>query len=131
MSNNPSERTRFRAMLGRILSEKLPEVPLDDLRVFFGSLIPAEKLAGMTYEELMMRQLVLKACAGNDKSITEIMDRVAGKPTQVIEGKVLTGTYQDFLAECDKRDRDGLQHADIIDVDPVAQPETDILRDLL
>lgn len=138
MAHKDSAETRrtVRDSLERILSESLPDLSADDIRATFGMLVPPDRVDRMTYQELMLRQLVLKACAGNDKSIGEVLDRLIGKPTQTTEIKATQNTYHTFLLECleaDQREKVGLPREPeptVIDV-PTEQPETDILADLL
>lgn len=74
-----------------------------DLSEEFGIEIPPHMLDPQTNPglkitplKLVLSQLVLKACKGQDKSIQEIMDRVLGKPAQYIEAKTEV-TYLDFV----------------------------------
>lgn len=115
-------------MLERILYEPLPNLSPDDIRATFGLLIPPEQMKQITYQELMLRQLVLKACSGNDKSIGEVLDRLIGKPTQTTEITATQQTYHSFLLDCIEKDQ--LDRHNVIDVEQIEEPD-DLLEDLL
>lgn len=118
----------LRDLLDRALTRELPQMGEAEFSRAFGMQWTPD-MAGMTYAELLIRQLVLKACAGNDKSIQEILDRLVGKPVQTAEIKSVSYTYNDFLLSCVEADqKDKLK---VIDVPPLEQPETDLLKDLL
>ena len=59
----------------------------------------------LTLGELMVRQLVLKAAAGDSKSVQEVLDRLLGKPMQQTESVVKSYTYHDFLIQCQDLDK--------------------------
>jgi len=95
----------IRDLLDKALDTKIPVCSPEDFERIFGIKIASrEEIEGMTLAEVMVRQLVLKACAGNDKSIQEVMDRLLGKPVQLAEVKSVSFTYQDYLDECMKKD---------------------------
>lgn len=64
--------------LTKILSHKLPRMSTDEFEHMFNIRVSQEELQDISFLELMIRQLVVKACMGNDKSIQEILDRLIG-----------------------------------------------------
>lgn len=118
------QRKVLRDLLDRALTQKIPVMPEEEFQRLFNT----QQMPGMTYAELMIHQLVVKACAGNDKSIQEILDRLVGKPVQTAEIKSVSYTYNDFLLSCVEADQK--EKLDVIDVEP-QKPETDLLADLM
>lgn len=114
----------LRELLGRALTKKIPRMPEEE----FQRLFSMQQTPDMTYAELMMTQLVLKACTGNDKSIQEVLDRLVGKPVQTAEIRSVAMTYNDFLMSCVEEDQK--DKLNVIDVEP-QKPETDLLADLM
>jgi hypothetical protein len=55
------------------------------------------RFAGMTNAEVMAIRLAEKAASGHDKSITEILDRVLGKPKQSVESVGVKMNFRDYL----------------------------------
>jgi hypothetical protein len=52
---------------------------------------------GMTNAEVMAIKLVRQAAKGDTAVISEVLDRVIGKPKQSIDSRTMTMTYQDYL----------------------------------
>jgi hypothetical protein len=55
------------------------------------------RFTGMTCAEVMAIRLAEKAAAGDSKSITEILDRILGKPKQSVESVGVKMNYRDYL----------------------------------
>jgi len=58
----------------------------------------------MTAVELAAYQLAKKAAAGNREAITELLDRILGKPKQSVETKNLNLTLEDVLKQAVNED---------------------------
>lgn len=87
------------AVLDKALELKLPAMTQEEFQRLFGFRVTSEELQNLTLIEVIVRQLVLKACMGNDKSIQEILDRKLGKPVQTAEITTKNFNYYDFLLE--------------------------------
>lgn len=86
----------IRDLLASALGQRVPIS--SDLEADHGFVTPPESPDGMvSYMELLVMQMVHKACAGSDKAITEVLDRLAGKPTQVTENLHATVSYEAYL----------------------------------
>lgn len=94
----------IREALDRALELKVPQVSPEDFERAFSIRATPEEIKTLTLAELMVRQLVLKACAGSDRSITEVLDRLLGKPTQTTESVSKSYSYHDLLIELKKQD---------------------------
>ncbi len=57
---------------------------------------------GLSKGEVVIRQLIDKACLGGKDATKELLDRLVGKPKQQIESKKLTMSYQDYLDAIDR-----------------------------
>jgi len=90
----------LRDLLDKALETKLPTLSPEQFERAFMIKATPQEIAEFTFAEVMVRQLVLKACAGNDRSIQEIMDRLLGKPMQTTESISKSYTYHDFLIQC-------------------------------
>lgn len=78
------------------------------------------RFAGMTNAEVMAFRLVQKAANGEDKAITEILDRILGKPKQSVESVGVKMNYRDFLEMLEKDEAAQQQvefETSVIDVD--------------
>jgi len=84
--------------LEAVLRSKVPSQDSLDLL----NISPPHGEMTKTWMDVFVYQLVLKACAGNDKSISEIFDRVMGKPAQYTENITKTYNYTDFLVSLQK-----------------------------
>lgn len=95
----------IRDLLDRALELKVPpDMTVEQFERTFAVRITAEELKNLTFAELLVRQLVIKACSGNDRSIQELLDRLLGKPTQTTESVVKSYSYHDFLISCREAD---------------------------
>lgn len=125
----------IREALERALDLKVPSdwTPEQFERTFALRVSPQE-LANITFAEVLVRQLLVKACSGNDRSITEVLDRLLGKPMQTTETVTKSYSYHDFLLTCKEADE-----KEIIELVPAAQrmivvqkkPGDDAIADLL
>jgi hypothetical protein len=122
----PAEGSRakyVRELLDKAVGLPAPQLSPEDFEREFSMRVTAEEIKNLTLAEVMIRQLVLKAAKGNDKSITDVMDRLLGKPTQTTENVSKTYNYHDFLVEC--RNADAAEVGKVV-VESVARsiPET-------
>jgi len=85
------------------------------------------RFMGMTHAEVMAFRLVEKAAQGHDKSITEILDRILGKPKQSVESVGVRMDYRDYLNEL-SRNENG-PHASEMDVHTVVAETIDLYAD--
>lgn len=99
----------FRDLFDRAIDLPVPQLAPEEFDRKFGITLTAREISTATMAEIIVRQLVAKAAAGNDKSIQEVMDRLLGKPMQQTETTVKSYSYQDFLIEC--RDADAAENA--------------------
>ena len=91
----------LRDLLETSLTLRAPAVAPEEFERLFGIKVSsAEEIQDITFAEIMVRQLVLKACTGNDRSISEVLDRLLGKPMQTTETVSKSYSYHDFLIEC-------------------------------
>lgn len=105
----------IREALDRALELKIPgDMTPEQFERTFAMKVTPEELKNLTFAELLVRQLVVKACAGNDRSISEVLDRLLGKPMQTTENVTKSYNYYDFLTECSEKDE-----REVIDVKPV------------
>ena len=125
----------IRDLLDKALELPLPQMSTEEFERVFGMRISTQELASLTLAEVMVRQLVLKAAAGNDKSIQEVLDRLLGKAMQTVETTSHTYNYHDFLVECKRADESEAKPVlrEIVDVPalPGIPEESDVLSDLL
>ena len=54
----------------------------------------------MTFAKMIVHRLLMKAAAGNDKSIQEVLDRLLGRPKQTQKDTQKATSYLTFLDEC-------------------------------
>lgn len=116
----------IRELLDRSLDLTVPAMSAEEFEKVFGLKVSAAELTKLTFAEVIVRQLIQKACSGNDRSLTEVLDRLLGKPMQQTESVVKTYTYTDFLIQC--RDADA---KDVLDVTPkksLALPERPLTK---
>lgn len=130
MAIEKSKAQYLRDLLDKALVLEVPQMGPEEFNRIFGIKVEPGEIKGMTFAEVMMRQLVLKACAGNDKSIQEVLDRLLGKPMQVSESTVKTYSYQDWLIELRNSEsgKPALPNRGVVEVLP---PPDDPLADLL
>lgn len=85
-------------LLSSILDREVPmSSDLIDELDHLGLMLPETTAATISWREIMCYQLVLKAARGNDKSITELLDRMMGKPAQQIHQTNTNLSYTEFL----------------------------------
>ena len=82
-------------------------------------------LENMDYEDLLVKRLIQKACAGDEKSMRELLDRHLGKPKQVTENVNVEVTYTDFLEQC------LIEDAQSEEVPRITDTNSDPVEDLL
>lgn len=127
MSQAADERKKFKQKLDAALDRPIPALTAAEFHTtFFIPWSPEFK----TYRDVIVHQLVLKACRGGDRSIQEIFDRAMGKPKQATEAPTEKGTsYYDFLMtlaeEGAEKNPGGPKEVE------VELPETDLFQDLL
>ncbi len=63
-----------------------------------------ERFRGMTNMEVMAIRMAERAANGGEKAVTEILDRIMGKPKQSHETVGVRMTYQDFIKACEEND---------------------------
>lgn len=132
----------IRDLLEKSLELRVPQISAEEFERIFGLKVTAEDVRSLSLGELMIRQLVLKACTGNDRSIQEVLDRLLGKPMQTTENVTRSYNYHDFLIECKMADEAeaknprrvltvGAERAAIAAAAPVDAIVDDIVADLL
>jgi hypothetical protein len=119
----------IRELLDRSLELKLPAMSPEEFERTFGMKVSAQEIASISMAEVMVRQLVWKACTGNDKSIGETLDRLLGKAVQATEITTRSDSYHDFLIEC--RNADELEAGRPIKRVEARTDEQDIIADFL
>lgn len=84
------------------------------------------RYVGMTNAEVMAVRLAKKAASGHDKSVTEVLDRILGKPKQSVESVGVKMNYRDFL-DVIQRDEQAQSLAEFevttLDINPHTQNE--------
>jgi hypothetical protein len=118
MADSGSKAKFIRESLDKIVGEKVPQMAPEQFERMFSVKLEPEQIASMTFGELMMRQLVLKACTGNDRSITETLDRLLGKAVQTTESVVKSYSYHDLLVQLQSEDPAAPKRAEVVDVPP-------------
>lgn len=114
-----------RALLLKILN--LP-VPPESLKQY--GLLLQKTPESMTKAELIMYQLVERACSGDLVAINQLFDRLIGKPLQVTENTTRVLTYRDFLSDVAHKEQ--MAKHKIVDVEAIPlPPESNIEQDLL
>ncbi len=63
-----------------------------------------ERFIGLTNIEVIAIRLAERAASGSDKAVTELLDRILGKPKQSHETVGVRMTYQDFLNQLNQED---------------------------
>lgn len=63
-----------------------------------------ERFIGMTNVEVLAVRLAERAASGSDKAVTELLDRILGKPKQSHETVGVRMTYQDYLSKLEEED---------------------------
>ncbi len=94
----------IRELLDKALELNVPAMSPEEFERIFGIKITADEMKSLSFAEVMVRQLVLKACTGNDRSIQEVLDRLLGKAVQTTESVTKSYSYHDFLIECRNAD---------------------------
>lgn len=126
MSKTPPKTSskNFQEKLTSFLARK---VPADELQRNLGIKIqPGQQLS---YEDIIVQNLVSKACGGDDKAMRELLDRYLGKPKQVSENLNLEMTYNDYLETLLAEDE--AEAKELPDPGKVVDVEVDVLDDLL
>lgn len=105
-SQKAQNRELIQDLLSKTMAQEIPELPEGEYERIFGDDSPSPG-NGLTYAKLLVHKLVTRACAGNDKSIQEVLDRMLGKPVQATENTNINHnmTYLTFLEECVERDK--------------------------
>lgn len=125
----------IRDLLDKALELSVPQVSVEEFERLFGLKATADEIKNLSFAEVMVRQLVMKACSGNDKSIQEILDRLLGKAVQTTENTTKSYSYHDFLIEC--RNQDTIEAGPKKTISPPAKSvlfsvdECDIMADFL
>lgn len=127
-----NEKRASKELISKALDKPLPRMSPDDfLRQFFFEVTPQELAGFKTYRDVLIHQLVLKGCRGENRAVQELLDREMGKPKPTAEalapGK--TGTYYDFLMSLVEEDKTKAPGGPV-EPDP-QRPETDVLEDLM
>ncbi len=104
MAVQGSKAKYIRDLLDKALELQVPTMAPEEFERIFGIKISSEELKNLSFAEVMVRQLVLKACSGNDRSIQEVLDRLLGKAVQTTESVTKSYSYHDFLIECRNAD---------------------------
>lgn len=120
MADETSKAKLIRDLLDRSLELTGPDLSPEEFERAFGIRATPEEIKRFTLAEIMVRQLVLKACKGDNRAITEVLDRLLGKPMQTSESVVKSYSYQDLLLEfrnADAKEKGG-QKPTVIDVPP-------------
>lgn len=123
-----------RDLLDKAVEFAAPRLSPEEFEREFGMRLTAEEIRRLTMADVLVRQLVLKAAKGNDKSISEVLDRLLGKPMQTTEAVIKSYSYQDLLIQLKQADepREAVPAPREILVRALAEPEeTDILADFL
>ncbi len=94
----------IRDLLEKKIYQEIPPMDEGDYYLQFGNDAPPYK-KGMTFADMLVHRLLMKACAGNDKSIQEVLDRFLGKPKQKTDEGPSKGTYLDFLQGIVEKDK--------------------------
>lgn len=118
MADETSKAKLIRDLLDRSLELTGPDLSPEEFDRAFGIRATPEEIKRFTLAEIMVRQLVLKACKGDNRAITEVLDRLLGKPMQTSESVVKSYSYQDLLLEfrnADAKEKGG-QKPTVIDV---------------
>lgn len=117
----------IRELLEEMIQEEIPELPDGEYERVFGNDAPDPADGPITYAKLLVHRLLVKACAGNDKSIQEVLDRMLGKPMQITENTNTNQniTYLTFLENCVEQEKmDGIIDAEATPILP--PPDVDI-----
>ena len=100
-----SSRAKYvRDFLDRALELPAPDITPEEFDRQFGLLVTSDEIKKLCMADVMIRQLVMKAAKGNDKSISEVLDRLLGKPVQATETISKSYNYHDYLIECRNAD---------------------------
>ncbi len=95
-SGNPSGRPKSAKAITDLSLEILAE-PFDDPMGLY------PRFKDISKGEVILRQLIDKATYGDISATKELLDRLIGKPKQMLESKRLTMNYQDFLDALDEK----------------------------
>jgi len=116
--SNPGKGKAAKEILEVLMAKKVPigvDFPcLDGLR-----LTPKERMA-LTYEDVFWHAALSRACHGDLKAISEVMDRRFGKSPQHIVNENHNYSYVNFLEECAKQDK---EETTLIDIEPETKTE--------
>lgn len=123
----------IREILDKALEIPVPQMSPDEFLRIFGLHVTPEEIKKLTLADAMVRQLVTKAAAGNDRSIQEVLDRLLGKPMQTTESVTKSYNYHDFLLECKTLDakESGIVEIEAPKVRQITQRAPDVLEDFL
>ena len=110
--NNQNKKANAKRIVELLEKTLTADIPISDAMMSVHGLAVPDHLQDpaknpkqtVQLEEILVYQLVLKACAGNDKSIQEVLDRLVGKPAQYVESHSTQYTYIDFMAKCQADD---------------------------
>lgn len=127
-----NEKRASKELISKALDKPLPRMSVDDFAQMFFFAVTASELAGFkTYRDVLIHQLVLKGCRGENRAVQELLDREMGKPkpTAEVPAAGRTGTYYDFLMSLVEEEKTA-KPGGPAEVEP-QKPETDILEDLM
>lgn len=128
MAKDGSKAKIIRDFLDQALELKVPNMSPEDFLREFGIHATADEIPNLTLAEVMMRQLVMKAAKGSERSIDSVMDRLLGKPMQQSEHVVKSYSYYDLLMEYKKLDEGTPKELELIpDPDPNPDPMADFV----
>lgn len=100
--------SQVRELLMDALTSKVTDPEVANLLMSFG-VVPGTA----TYMDVFVRQLIVRACLGDSRAISEVMDRLIGKQNpNAKESEDGSATYHDFLmavVEMEEKKRLGLK----------------------
>jgi hypothetical protein len=104
MTNRQESVKELRRDLGRVLLLPVTE-SVDEIERIYGVRLTPEEAQGITYKELILRQLAIRGASGDMRAINQILDRLLGKPVQTNENINTNVTYYDFLMQLVEDDK--------------------------
>ena len=106
----------IKALLEKELSEHIS--PHDSYAVLDNSDLTSSQREALTKGEVLIKQIVAKGMHGDNKAITEILDRLYGKAPQHITQDHNIKSYHNFL-----EDLASLPDAEIVDAEIIEQKQ--------
>ena len=129
MKSKAQENEEWRDLLNTILNLRVPNDEMFEI-LFSDAVTPDQLSDGITFKQVAALQVVVKACAGDSRAMTELLDRLLGKPTQHIENVNIEASYADIITEFAALDQQEALAGTAIQIPNQEEKQAALLEDL-